>query len=76
MMNPNDMTYPFQDNGSAVAPQLGLTKLEYFAAMAMQGLLAKNGHYYPDTQGAEDFIAVASVRYAKFVLAELNKEQA
>lgn len=32
--NPNDYAFPFD------RPQLGLTKREYFAAMAMQGLCA------------------------------------
>lgn len=46
----------------------GLTVREYFAAMAMQGLLAKEGIVHPQT-------AESSVRWADELIAELNKEQ-
>ena len=44
MENRNQSAYPvtIEDNGNASVTHLGLTKREYFAAMAMQGILASN----------------------------------
>ncbi len=42
---PNDQAFPIRDGDSEdIMPitYLGLTKREYFAAMALQGLLSKN----------------------------------
>lgn len=47
----------------------GLTKLEYFAAIAMQGILSKPGIY--DTF---DVIAECSVICAEKLIKELNKK--
>lgn len=46
---------------------LGLTKREYFAAMAMQGLLAQNGY------DRFDSLAIDAVRQADVLLEELEK---
>lgn len=46
-------------------PQYGLTKLEYFAAMAMQGLLASNNSSLD--------LAKHSVNMANDLIKELNK---
>lgn len=43
----------------------GLTKREYFAAAAMQGLLAGDEHYIPT-------VAEYAVKFADAVLAELD----
>ena len=43
----------------------GLTKREYFAAMAMQGIVDRNFHY--------DDVARDSVRFADAILKELDK---
>lgn len=48
------------------APQDGLTKREYFAAMALQGLLAYSGYLQHDC-------VVRSVRLADQLIIELNK---
>lgn len=45
----------------------GLTKREYFAAMALQGLLAQNGSY--------DVSSVQAVIEADALIEELNKER-
>lgn len=45
----------------------GLTKREYFAAMAMQGLLSNSGTY------SERSTPELSVHYADALIAELNK---
>lgn len=47
----------------------GLTKREYFAAMAMQGLLARN-----ETGTVEQFTAIA-VTAADALIEALNKEE-
>lgn len=48
----------------------GLTKREYFAALAMQGLLSSETHY-PDRQAN----AKRAVEFADALLTELEKEK-
>lgn len=55
--------------------QTGLTKREYFAAMAMQGLLAHKGSVFHKEQGNGELVALGAVGYADALIAELNKEQ-
>lgn len=65
MTNPDS---PINPVGSSVyANGQGLTKREYFAAMAMQGLLAE-GHY-------SKFIAEKSCAMADLLIEELNKKE-
>jgi hypothetical protein len=47
MTDGNDRAYPAFDKYNSIA-ELGLTKREYFAAMAMQGFIASgfNDHFY------------------------------
>lgn len=54
----------------------GLTKREYFAAMAMQGMLS-NGDTYSPINGElyEQAVARVARTYADALLAELAKEQ-
>lgn len=68
-----DCAYPIES--SACAPQFGLTKREYFAAMALQGLIASFtekaaigswGTEIPET-------VKAAVEYADALLLELAK---
>ena len=65
--NPNDATF---SNACDVDgnPTLGygLTKREYFAAMAMQGLLAKS-------TATKEMIAEMAVEHAEALINELNK---
>jgi len=50
--------------------EFGLTKLEYFSAMAMQGLLANS------VFGSDYYVtAMQSIKAAKALLTELEKEQ-
>lgn len=51
-----------------VAPELGLTKREYFAAMAMQSLLAQ-----VSINTSRDFVAAEAVIAADALLEELAK---
>lgn len=46
----------------------GLTKREYFAAMAMQGLCTRKGY------GSPAMVALDAVEFADALLAELDKE--
>lgn len=46
----------------------GLTKREYFAVLAMQGLLAD-----PANDGSPESLALYAVKYADALLAELEK---
>jgi hypothetical protein len=56
-----------------MAAQSGITKREYFAAMAMQGLVANSElsekHGIPQTETSE-----LAVKMADALIAELNKE--
>lgn len=53
---------------------LGLSKREYFAAMALQGLLSNKGPLFPDSQGNKELFAIAALKYADALIAELEKE--
>jgi hypothetical protein len=52
--------------------QAGLTKREYFAALAMQGLIACQ---HDGFTGDEIAVVTRAVRYADALLAELDKEK-
>lgn len=92
MTNSNDPTYPtdekweYEDPGAGkftrykIPKYPGLTKREYFAAMAMQGILGTRNHsvYYVDRHSDDDIISADThnaVRIADALIAELNKEQ-
>lgn len=74
----------FANPGSEQGPgSSGLTKREYFAAMAMQGLMsnpttsgfvmkARNGGKFPG-KNSDEIIAELSVEVADFLLATLEK---
>lgn len=49
----------------------GLTKREYFAGLAMQGLLAKSNTFTPDSER----LAKGAVGYADALLSELSKSE-
>lgn len=73
--NPNE---PIRVNGGAWSDERGhttggrgLTKREYFAAMAMQGLVSKDSG---DTYGYEHAYTELAVGYADALIEELNKE--
>ena len=53
MTKPNDPAFPVSP--SDYSAKHGLTKREYFAAMAMQGLLASDTHFTLVTDRAVDF---------------------
>jgi hypothetical protein len=81
-LNGNELAFPFACQGPTTGPEFyyGMTKREYFAAKAMQGLL---GDYYaryakdPDVQsgGGPAAIARAAVVHADALIAELGGEQ-
>lgn len=63
--NGNKTAFPAGDLGTP-----GLTKREYFAAMAMQGIVSFGDNV---TSYDEDVMAKAAVRIADELLAELEK---
>lgn len=77
--NGDDLAYPTQmldvELSEATWLDGGLTKREYFAAMAMQGLLSTNGSYFPDTQFVGELTAKASVKYADALIKALNENK-
>ncbi len=64
MTNGNDAAYP-----NNMKPDYGLSKREYFAAMAMQGLCADS------SMTKSQSIASLSVACADALIEELNKQQ-
>jgi hypothetical protein len=68
MENGNKGAFSKADGGS----QIGLTKREYFAALAMQGVLSHNSKYSPTPNQAAD-IAMYAVQIADGLLKELDK---
>jgi predicted oxidoreductase (fatty acid repression mutant protein) len=61
-----------RDNGNALHSEtMGLTKREYFAGLAMQGICANVQHWSRNT----DDIMRASIRMADELLKELKKQQ-
>lgn len=70
MTNKNDPVYPI---GNDPIASEGISKREYFAAMAMQGFLSN-----PDiasTQYNREAVAEASVGMADFIIERLNENQ-
>lgn len=65
-MNANESAFPSHGSMGEVV-QTGLTKREYFAGLAMQGMVVKTGD--------ERTIAFAAVAYADALLAELEKSK-
>lgn len=78
MTEPNERVYPSTTQGStpfSSLTHLGLTKREYFAAMAMQGICANTNYSLGEIeQGACCNIVDASLAVADQMIAELNKE--
>ena len=76
--NPNDTAFPsawMQDHSGSL-PVGGLTKREYFAALAMQGLLANsysNGVNQPTSEASFSQLAGLAVNQADALIVELNK---
>ena len=72
--HPNDQAFPRPASHSPefgpTHPKLGLTKREYFAAMAMQGLLST----VPESFNGRE-IAEISVNMADALIEALNKEK-
>ena len=62
----SDTLYP---NGQIQLGSTGLSKREYFAALAMQGLLSCD----TDAKHAENAVAVFAVTHADSLIEELNK---
>jgi hypothetical protein len=60
----------YHPNMSYDAPQQGLTKREYFAAMAMQGMLANNAE--GNTEWSYEIIAKHCCKAADELINQLN----
>lgn len=69
---PNALAFPFQDNGSCVVPDTGLTKREYFASRAPIPELI--GMYFDKPCATQEQCAQLAVGYADALISELNKE--
>ena len=66
---PNDAAHPIADN--VLTWDKGITKREYFAAMAMQGILANpNNRFHADSDA---LAAEWSVKMADKLISKLNQ---
>lgn len=74
---PNDSafaTMSFDSEGRINEHSEGLTKREYFAAMAMQGILSNEWFYSSQRlQGSIDAASEFAVKSADALISELNK---
>jgi hypothetical protein len=74
MKNSDEGVYPMMydavESNRACYENHGLTKLEHFAGLAMQGYLASG-----NADGYRELIAGWSVRDARTLLAELERQQ-
>ena len=76
--NPSDYAFTsgFKDpNGAGFTFDGGLTKREYFAAMALQGILANQDFYGISVQGNLQVASWKAIDVADALIAELNKPQ-
>ena len=53
--------------------RMGLTKREYFAGLAMQGLLANSGYWKTLENGGDDYLTQCAVELADSLLKQLEK---
>ena len=70
MENGNNLIHSFNNDEYSEGNFVGLTKREYFAGLAMQGICASNGW-----EQSMDGIVKASVEMADKLLKELEKQQ-
>lgn len=75
--NSNNPAFPLPKGNENVAPEVaGLTKREYFAAMAMQGAMANPasmGFASASKLDPSEIIARSALKYADALIVELNK---
>lgn len=67
---PNESMHPIADN--VLICDKGLTKREYFAAMAMQGILADKKLYHSDDM---ESACADAVKMADQLIEQLNQQQ-
>ena len=76
MKNAEQNTFPvtIEDNGNPSVTHLGLTKREYFAGLAMQGLLAsRDWQIEPINDDKAIVTSVIAVEFADELLKQLEK---
>jgi len=80
-VNAEQPAYPFAFQGPTTAPETyyGLTKREYFAAMAMQGILCHKGISWKISREKEVLIELTTAKdaiaEADSLIAELSKTE-
>lgn len=77
MANPNSPVTPsmISTDKFTFKPKGGLTKREYFAAMAMQGLLSNPSMIDNAGESELQWVAKKSLEQADYFLAELGKQK-
>lgn len=76
MTNSSDSAAPIviPDGGDIDLAHYGLTKREYFAALAMQGLCANSSFTWAINQDPQEEIAALAVAHADALIAALNND--
>lgn len=75
MTNGNEAIHPdSNENPQFNFQQYGLTKREYFAAMAMQGILS-NSPDWEDSDRCLKWVSESSAKYADALIEALNKTE-
>jgi hypothetical protein len=75
MTNPHESIHPdTKENPQFNYPHFGLTKREYFASMAMQGLLS-NSPDWNDSDHCLNWVAESSVKFSDALIEVLNKTE-
>lgn len=69
----SDWAFPVINPDNTYA-QLGLTKREYFAGLAMQGILSNSSHWDDSLKNLQ-WASKTSVKFADALLKELEKPQ-
>ena len=69
MTNPNNSAFPADAHTQSEG---GLTKREYFAAMAMHGILS-NSPDWTDSDNCLNWVSESSAKYADALIEALNK---
>jgi len=74
--NPDDQAFPLENSHMIESGMAGFTKREYFASLALQGMLANS--FKPDNTLAlsecdMDVLSTFAVQHADYLIDELNK---
>lgn len=74
MTNQKDSAFPL-NTGGRYEPEFGLTKREYFAALALQGIVSSNEMMGKSLNEHYSRTSQMAISYADALINELNKDE-